>query len=146
MIIFPIKFGVKLLIHSLTPTVALLLFGNNRCNQYNPNHNVTMLSITVTSQWGDCVLNHQPPDCLLNRRFGRRSKKISELRVTGHCAGNSPLSVNSPHKGSVTRKMFVFDDVIMLVKRPGLGSFLNCSYLEIYGLVSLSVLASSQRK
>ena len=29
-------------------------------------------------------------DCLLNRLFRRRSKKISKLRVTGLCAGNSP--------------------------------------------------------
>ena len=28
-------------------------------------------------------------DCLLNRLFGRRSKKTSKLRVTGLCEGNS---------------------------------------------------------
>ena len=38
----------------------------------------------------DSVSNHQPHDCLLNRLFRRRSKKISKLRVTGLCAGNSP--------------------------------------------------------
>ena len=38
----------------------------------------------------DSVSNHQPHDCLLNRLFSRRSKKISKLRVTGLCAGNSP--------------------------------------------------------
>ena len=59
------------------------------------------------------VSNHQPHGCLLNRIFGRRSKKTSNLRVTGHCAGNSPGPVNSLHKGPVTRKMFPFDDVIM---------------------------------
>ena len=57
------------------------------------------------------VSNHQPCDCLLNHSIRRRSKKTSKLRVTGLCAGNSP--VNSPHKGPVTRKMFPFDDVIM---------------------------------
>ena len=61
----------------------------------------------------DCVSNHQLHDCLLNRLFRHRSKKTSKLRVTGLCAGNSPASVNSPHKGPVTRKMFPFDDVIM---------------------------------
>ena len=30
----------------------------------------------------DGVSNHQPPDCLLNRLFRRRSKKTSKLRVT----------------------------------------------------------------
>ena len=61
------------------------------------------------------VSNHQPHGCLLNRLFRRRSKKTSKLRVTGLCAGNSPGPVNSPHKGPVTRKMFPFDDVIMML-------------------------------
>ena len=61
----------------------------------------------------DCVSNHQRFDCLLNRLFLSRSKKTSKLRVTGLCVGNSLGPVNSPHKGSVTRKMFPFDDVIM---------------------------------
>ena len=64
----------------------------------------------------DGVSNHQSHGCLLNRLFGRRSKKTSKLRVTGLCAGNSPGPVNSPHKGPVTRKMFPFDDVIMLCR------------------------------
>ena len=38
----------------------------------------------------DCVSNHQPHSCLLNRLFGRRAKKTSKLRVTGLCVGNSP--------------------------------------------------------
>ena len=38
----------------------------------------------------DGVSNHQPHQCLLNRSFWRKSKKISKLRVTGLCAGNSP--------------------------------------------------------
>ena len=42
----------------------------------------------------------------------RRSKKTSKFRVTGLCEGNSP------HKGTVTRKMFPFDDVIMLFPPP----------------------------
>ena len=62
----------------------------------------------------DSVSNHQPHECLLNRLFRRRSKKTSKLRVTGLCVGNSPGPVNSPHKGPVTRKMFPFDDVIMV--------------------------------
>ena len=38
----------------------------------------------------DCVSNHQPRHCLLNRLFERSSKKTSKLRVTGLCVGNSP--------------------------------------------------------
>ena len=39
----------------------------------------------------DGVSNHQPHHCLLNRLFGRRSKKTSKLRVTGLLEGNSPV-------------------------------------------------------
>ena len=61
----------------------------------------------------DGVSNHQLHGCLLNRLFRRRLKKTSKLRVAGLCVGNSPGPVSSPHKSSVTRKMFPFDDVIM---------------------------------
>ena len=48
--------------------------------------------VVVSLHWRhndhDGVSNHQPHGCLLNRIFGRRSKKISKLRVTGLCAGN----------------------------------------------------------
>ena len=60
------------------------------------------------------VSDHQPHDCLLSRLFRLRSKKTSKLRGTGLCAGNSPGPVNSRRKGPVTRKIFPFDDVIMV--------------------------------
>ena len=44
----------------------------------------------------DGVSNHQPSDCLLNRLFRRSSKKTSKLRVTGLCAGNSPVTGEFP--------------------------------------------------
>ena len=44
----------------------------------------------------DSVSNHQPHDCLLNRLFRRRSKKTTKLRVTGLCAGNSPVPGEFP--------------------------------------------------
>ena len=56
------------------------------------------------------VSNHRRLDCLLNRLFRRISKNTSKLRVTSLCEGNPP---DSPHKGPVTRKMFLFDNVIM---------------------------------
>ena len=53
-----------------------------------------------TLQWRhnghDSLSNHQPHDCLFNRLFWRRSKKTSKLRVTGLCAGNSPVTVEFP--------------------------------------------------
>ena len=63
----------------------------------------------------DGVSNHQPHDCLRNRLFRRRSKTISKLRVTGLCAGKSPGTGKFPAQTQVTRKMFPFDDVSMLV-------------------------------
>ena len=44
----------------------------------------------------DGVSNHQPHYCLLNHLFRRRSKKTSKLRVTGLCAGNSPVTGEFP--------------------------------------------------
>ena len=44
----------------------------------------------------------------------RGSKKTSNLRITGLCVGIHRSPVNSQHKGPGTRKMFPFDDVIML--------------------------------
>ena len=44
----------------------------------------------------DGVWNHQPHHCLLNRLFRRRSKKASKPRVTGLCAGNSPVTGEFP--------------------------------------------------
>ena len=65
------------------------------------------------SQWRfnerDGVSNHQCLDGLLKHLFRRRSKKTSLAFVRGI----HRWSVNSPHKGPVTRKMFPFDDVIM---------------------------------
>ena len=44
----------------------------------------------------------------------RRSKKTPMLRITGLCEGIHRWPVNSPHKWPVTRKMFSFDDVILI--------------------------------
>ena len=81
------------------------------------------LDYSISLRWRhnerDSVSNHQPHDWLLNGLFRRRSKKTSKLRVTGLCVGSSPGPVNSPHKGPVTRKIFPFDDVIMLMKMSG---------------------------
>ena len=63
----------------------------------------------------DGVSNHQPHHCLLNRLFGRRSKKTSKSSASlAFVRGIHRRPVNSPHKWPVTRKMFPFDDVIML--------------------------------
>ena len=76
----------------------------NECSwYYNAKSRLTSIVLLWRHNGRDGVLNHQPQDCLSNPLFRRRSKKTSKLRVTGPCAGNSP----------VARKMFSFDDVIM---------------------------------
>ena len=71
-----------------------------------------------TLQWrhndGDDVSN-QPHDCLLNRLFRRRSKKHQSSESLAFVRGIHRWLVYSPHKGPVTRKMFPFDDVIMIL-------------------------------
>ena len=44
----------------------------------------------------DGISHHQLHDCLLNGLFRRISKKTSKLRVTGLCAGNSPVTGEFP--------------------------------------------------
>ena len=62
----------------------------------------------------DGVSNHRGLDCLQNHLLRLGSKKISKLRVTGLCEGNSPVIGEFPaHNGPVTRKMFPFDGAIM---------------------------------
>ena len=57
----------------------------------------------------DSISNHQPHNCLLNRLFRCRSKKTSKFRVTGLCAGNSPVSSEFPaQKASNVENVFIW--------------------------------------
>ena len=57
-------------------------------------------SETSSLQWRhnerNGVWNHRCLHCLCNCCFRRRSKKISKLRLTGLCAGNSPVTGEFP--------------------------------------------------
>ena len=68
-------------------------------------------------QWrhneSDDILSHQPHDCLLKRLFRRRSKKTSNIRVTGLCAGNSAGTGEFPAQMASNTENVPFDDVIM---------------------------------
>ena len=66
--------------------------------------------ITVVPHYNDVIMGTMASQTTSQTT---RSKKTSKLRVTGPCAGKSPGSVNSSHKGPVTRKMFPSDDVII---------------------------------
>ena len=65
----------------------------------------------------DSVSNDQPHDCLLNRLFRRRSRKHQSSASLAFVRGIPRWPVNSPYKGTVTRKMFPFDDVTMQADR-----------------------------
>ena len=85
------------------------------------------------------VSTHQPHPCLLNRLFRRRSKKTSKLRVTGPCARNSPGTGEFPAQKAITRKMFPFDDVIMILIK--FSRHIPASALALLvGLLSTSIV------
>ena len=79
------------------------------------------------------VSNHPPHICLPNRLFWRRPNKTSKLRVTGLCAGNLP---GSPHKWPATRKMFPFDDVIMMDESFALFPRIGAKYRNSRWIIS----------
>ena len=74
---------------------------------------VSVSAHSVSLRWRhnehDGVSHLQPYDCLLNRLFRRRSKKIPKLRVTGLCAGNSPVTGEFPaQKASNAENVFIW--------------------------------------
>ena len=75
----------------------------------------TMFNITL--QWchneRDGISNRRHFDCLHGHLFSRRSKKTPQFRFTGLFEGNPSVTGGFPHNGTVTRKMFPFDGVIL---------------------------------
>ena len=94
-------------------------------------HYYDIFSHWFTLQWRhnglDGVSNHQPHHCLLNRLFGRRSKKTSKFASLAFVRGIHRGLVNSPHKWPVMWKMFPFDDVIMIIAHMVTLLILRCS-------------------
>ena len=60
----------------------------------------------------DGVANHQPYNCL-PCYWGADQRKHQSSASLAYVRGIHRWSVDSPHKGPVTRKSFTFDDVIM---------------------------------
>ena len=75
--------------------------------------------ISKALQWHynghDSVSNHQPHDCLLNHLFNSRSKKNQSSASLAFVRGIHRWLVNSPHRYPETRKMFPFDDIIIVI-------------------------------
>ena len=93
--------------------ICVWLITTKECRQSDPINNQPSL------QWHhnqhDSVTNHRRLDCLLNRLFRRGSKKISTLRVDGIVRRIHLSPLDSPYKSPVTRKLFPFDDVIIVL-------------------------------
>ena len=70
--------------------------------------------ITVTSQWARWSLKSPASRWLLNHLFRRRSKKIQSSTSPAFVSGIHLWQVDSPHKEPVTRKIFPFDDAIVI--------------------------------
>ena len=95
----------------LLPHSVILLYDGNFPSKYSKHPHSSLpffISHTqiVLPHYGghnehDGVANHQPHDCLLNRLFRRRSKKLSKLRATGLCAGNSPVTGEFPTQRAI---------------------------------------------
>ena len=97
-----IKLHFALYIRLITPCLLFVTGGVSRISQWHHNRR-------------DGASNHRHLDCLLDRLFRRRAKKASKLRVTGFCEGNPPMTGGFPYKRQITRKIFPFDDVVMIL-------------------------------
>ena len=79
----------------------------------------------------DGVSDHYPHDYLLNRLFSHRSKKTSKLRVTGLCAGNSPVTGKCFYLMTSSCKVGVFVTTILSATRDHIGGvrrFRSCRH------------------
>ena len=111
-----IEIGIQIKLRGLSSNRTLLKVPSTKRHPFCLDRNVlstTCQPLCKNSSHNerDGVSNNQPRDCLLNRLFRRRSKKTSTSQASVRRIHQSP--VNSPHKWTVTRKMFPFDDVIM---------------------------------
>ena len=76
---------------------------------------LNMMLVWFQLQWRhngcDWISNHQPHDCLLSVYSVAHQRKHQSSASLAFVRGIHRWPVNSPHKWSVTRKMFPFDDV-----------------------------------
>ena len=90
-------------------------------------HNI----ITVTSEWARQRLK-SPASRLFIQPFIQtqiKEKKQSSTSLA-FVRGIHRGPVNSPHKGPVTRKMFPFDDAIMILT-PRIGNYENVAVIQL---------------
>ena len=83
-----------------------------QCGPHSPE---LILSLRWRHNERDGVSNHQSHDVYSTVYSRWRSKKYQSSASLAFVWGIHRGSVNSPHKGPVTRKRFPFDDVIMML-------------------------------
>ena len=87
------KPGEYVWINHTNPLIIIQSFNHNQQSQTNETR---CLALQWRHNGRDGVSNHQPHHCLLNSLSGRRSKKTSKFRITGLCAGHSPVTGEFP--------------------------------------------------
>ena len=105
---------------SETPSLPLWRHSNAYCHagrfpgMWQHSHIIFTWCITMTSQWARLRLK-SPASRLFTQPFiqGVDHRKHQSSASLAFVRGIHRGPVNSPHKWSVTRKMFPFDDVIM---------------------------------
>ena len=98
---------------------------------------VCYILICLPLQWRhNGVANHQPHDCLICL-FRLRSKKISRLRVTGLCVGNSPVAgefpaqmANNAENVSTWWRHHVLGASLLLMGSPWVHSRVACNIIK----------------
>ena len=106
---------------------------------------VKLISSSTSLRWRhnehNDVSNHQPHDCLLKRSLRWRPKEKSRLRVTGLCAGNSPVTGEFPAQmASNVKNVSIWCVVPRLLNDELQGSRIremNCPDGTFYDLTSI---------
>ena len=93
----------------------------------------------ISLQWRFDGHDHQLQVCLPNRLFRRRSKKTSNLSVTGLCVGNSAVTGEFSAKKATNAESVSLDDVIIvrgdsIPKALQFRAFAVCLYAIMKGL------------
>ena len=85
-----------------------LLHKHSETQRFSYNIKVNGAALQWRHNGRDSVSNHQHHHCLLSHLFKRRSKKTSKLRVTGLCAGNSPVTGEFPAQRASNAENIIF--------------------------------------
>ena len=131
--------GKEPILFYMLPKYGEIIFKRDICTSY---HQINPDIIFQAGQWSlqwhhyerNGVSNHQPHNSqLFTEAFIQEQMKTSKLRVAGLCAWNSPVTGDSPHKGPVTRKVFAFDDIMIISHFTGCVCSILSSFNQTLG-------------